>query len=314
MANGESGVFTGGAGLVWRRQRVLWWAFIVNLALAGWSARIITGRVGAVLDHSLAAVPSLVQGFHFAAAGELSSEPYAYLNIGSTPVYFSLIFFFFMLLATGGILEAYWRDETLSTGEFFHCGGTYFWRFLRLVIFLCLVLIPFGLIAWGARTAASAVEERSVSPYPWFWFMGAAVVVLLLLLMSIRLWFDMAELIAVVDSEWRSRKCLRRAGALLRGNYGSLFWLYLRISIVGWIGLALGAHVWVYHVKHASIFTSFLLSQLIVLFWLGMRFWHRASEALWYKNYLARAEESGVAPEFSPTEPQLAAATPMNRG
>jgi len=305
MVNGQSGVFTGGAALVWRRQRVLWWAFVVNLALAGWSARIITSRVGPVLDNSLAASRLLVRGFHFTAAGALSSEPYGFMNAGVTPVYFSIIFFFFMLLATGGILEAYWRDETLTAGEFFHCGGTYFWRFFRLVIFLLLVLIPVGLLGWGARSAATAIDERSISPYPWFWCVGAAYAILILILMSIRLWFDMAEIIAVADSETLSRKCLGRSWSLLCGNYGSLFWLYLRISIVGWIGVALGMHIWVHHVRHDSITTSLLLSQLIVLYWLGTRFWHRASESIWYKNHLERGGP-GVTPGYTPTEPELA--------
>lgn len=307
MANGQSGVFVGGAGLVWRRQRVLWWAFIVNLFLASYAARIITTRVAPILDNSLASVPLLVQGFHFAAVGDLSNGPEEYLYVGATPLYFSVIFFFFMLLATGGILEAYWRDESLSTGEFFQCGGSYFWRFLRLVIFLLLVLIPFGLLAWGAHAVGNVIDERSISPYRWVWYAVAVDLLLVLLLMAIRLWFDMAEVIAVAESEVRSRKCLGRAASVLRKNFGSLYWLYSRISFVAWLGLAVGLHLWIHHVKHSSIFMSFLMGQLIALFWLGMRFWHRASETLWYKNYLARSQAEPVAPSFSPTEPELAA-------
>ncbi|MGC1583621.1 MAG: hypothetical protein WA766_19225, partial [Candidatus Acidiferrales bacterium] len=112
MANGQSGVFVGGAGLVWRRQRVLWWVFIINLVLASLSAHTITGRVAPVLDHSLASIPLLVQGFHLSATSELGGPPEEYLTVGSTPIYYSVIFFFFMLLATGGILEAYWQDST----------------------------------------------------------------------------------------------------------------------------------------------------------------------------------------------------------
>jgi hypothetical protein len=307
MANGQSGVFTGGAGLVWRRQRVLWWAFIINFILASYAARIITNRAATVLDNSLASIPLLVQGYHISGAVELGNTPEVYLKSGNTPMFFSLIFFFFMLLATGGILEAYWRDETLSTGEFFRSGGTYFWRFFRLVIFLLLVLIPFGLICWGVSAAGDAIDDRSISPYPWVWFMLGAGLALILLLMSIRLWFDMAEVIAVAESETRSRKCLRRAFGLLRKNFGSLFWLYLRISIVGCIGVAVGLQVWVHRVKPASITTSLLVSQLIVLFWLAIRFWHRASEALWYKNYLERPGTESVVPGFTPPDPQLAA-------
>ncbi len=307
MANGQSGVFVGGAGLVWRRQRVLWWVFIVNLVLASLAARTITSRVAPVLDHSLASIPLLVQGFHLSATVELGGPPEEYLTSGPNPLYYSAIFFFFMLLATGGILEAYWRDSSLSTGEFFQSGGIYFWRFFRLVIFLLLVLIPVGIVGAAARAIGNVIDEKSLSPFPWVWFAVGASLLLTFLLMSVRLWFDMAEVIAVAESETRSRKCLRRGAKVVWQNFGSLFWLYFRISLVGWIVLAAGMHFWVRHVGHASIKTSLFVSQLIVLLWLGARFWQRASETLWYKNYLSRAETESVPAAPSPYEPSLVA-------
>src|SRR5208282_266414 len=278
MSDGQSGVFLGGAGLVWRRQRVLWWVFIINLVLASYAARTVVSRVQPVLDRSLASVPQLVHGFHFAALTELGNSPESYLTTGPTPMYFSIVFFFFMLLATGGILEAYWRDASLSTGEFFQSGGTYFWRFFRLVIFLLIVLLPVGLIGAGLRALGNRIDEKSMSPFPWVWFGVGGIVLLTFLLMLVRLWFDIAEVIAVAESETRSRKCLRRAAGVLRRNFGRLFWLYLRISVVAWIGLAVGMHIWVHWVHHDSIKTSLFVSQLIVLFWLATRLWQRASE------------------------------------
>ncbi|MGC1684509.1 MAG: hypothetical protein WA734_02710, partial [Candidatus Acidiferrales bacterium] len=70
---------------------------------------------------------------------------------------------------------------------------------------------------------------------------------------------------------------------------------------------AAGMHIWVHHVSHGSITLSLLISQLIALFWLGTRFWHRASETLWYKNYLSRPESESVSPAPSPYEPSLVA-------
>ncbi|MFZ0038430.1 MAG: hypothetical protein WAK91_13460, partial [Candidatus Acidiferrales bacterium] len=102
-------------------------------------------------------------------------------------------------------------------------------------------------------------------------------------------------------------KCLGRGAKIVWHNFGSLFWLYFRISVVGWIVLAAGLHFWVRQVRPASITTSLIISQLIVLFWLGARFWQRASETLWYKNYLSRAETESVAPTPSPYEPSLVA-------
>ncbi|MFZ0736294.1 MAG: hypothetical protein WA002_12555 [Candidatus Acidiferrales bacterium] len=286
--NGRSGFFLAGAGLVWRRQRVLWWAFIINLVLAGYAARGFTARVGPVLDHSLASARLLVHGFHVAALIDLAEAPEHYLRMGPTHFYFSVIFFFFMLLATGGILESYWRDATLSTTEFFQSGGTYFWRFFRMVFFFVIALIPVGLIAWGLDAAADKIGDASVSPYVWAWVEGAMILLVCALLMMIRLWFDMAEVIAVAESEVRSRRCLRRACTLLRRNFGTLFWLYFRVTLVAWVVVLAGLHVWVQHLHHDSIIPAFIVGQLIILLWMGARFWQRASETLWYRDHLAR--------------------------
>ena len=56
---------------------------------------------------------------------------------------------------------------------------------------------------------------------------------------------------------------------------------------------------------------AFLLSQLMILIWLGTRLWQRASESLWYRNYQANqvpepAWTPPPAPMYMPTaaEPQ----------
>ncbi|MGH9710080.1 MAG: hypothetical protein ACRD37_06005, partial [Candidatus Acidiferrales bacterium] len=74
MAGQNSGAFLAGAGLVWRRQRVLWLIFAVNLILALFSIRGIAGRTGDVLNHSLAS-DRLVHGFDVAALGGLAQQP-----------------------------------------------------------------------------------------------------------------------------------------------------------------------------------------------------------------------------------------------
>ena len=209
MTGEKSGIFTGGAGLVWRRQRVLWWPFIVNLVLAHFAAHATTARVESVLDQSLASERLLVHGFHFSAILELMSGSGNRLSFGPEARASALIFFFFMLLATGGILESYWRDTTLTTSEFFQNGGKYFWRFLRLVVYLIVALIPIGIIGAIGASTSNHVDAKSISPFPAVWINLATVLVVLLLMMIVRLWFDMAEVIAVAEGERAGWRCLR---------------------------------------------------------------------------------------------------------
>lgn len=281
MSLGTSAIFSGGARLVWRRQRVLWWPFLVGLVLAHFAAHATMARVDSILDRSLATQRLLLHGFHFSALIELITGPESKLSFGPEGFLFGFVFFFFMLLATGGILESYWRDATLTTGEFFQNGGKYFWRFLRLVIFLIIALIPIGILASIVSSVSDSVTRKSISPFPGVWVEAIGAVVVLFLLMVVRLWFDMAEVAAVAENETGAFRCLKSGGRILRQNFGSLYWLYFRISFLAWLGVAILLHVWVHYVPPEWVRFSFFMGQLIVLFWMGMRWWQRASEVLW---------------------------------
>lgn len=284
MAETKSGVVLAGAGLVWRRQRVLWWIFVANLLLAIFSIRGIVQRTGNVLDHSLAAA-RLVHGFDISALGELAVQPgISPLNVSPSALGYSFVFFVFMLFVTGGILEVYQHDAKLATGEFFEASGAYFWRFVRLVIFLLLCMIPLAILLEIAHLIGNRIEERAISPMASIWFRFGVDIVVVFLLMALRLWFDMAEVHAVAQNERKMLRALRIAGRLTRKNFGRLFWMYLRISIVAWAGFGSGLWLWMYVLRPEAITSALILSQLMILFWLGTRLWQRSSETLWYRQ------------------------------
>src|SRR3989338_10906084 len=147
MSRGEPGVVVAGARLVWRRQRGLWWVYGVNLLLALLAALRASVSFGGVLNSSLAG-ERLVKGFDLTAFIELLAQPEvspAQLVMGS--FVFSFLFFVFFLFVNGGLLEVYRRDQTLGAGEFFAAAGGFFWRFVRLLLFLLIALVPAGLLA-----------------------------------------------------------------------------------------------------------------------------------------------------------------------
>jgi hypothetical protein len=293
--------FAAGAGLVWRRQRVLWWIYAVNLILGLFATGGMVERAGDVLNHSLAAA-RLVHGFDLSAIVELLSRPDDPLAAGSTPLFFTFLFVAFMLFTTGGVLATYCRDERLPAGPFFEACGYHFWRFVRLVVYFAIVLLPVGLLEYGAEHLYDRIDEKAISPFPAVWFFAAAAVVIVFLLMCVRLWFDIAQVIAVADDERRMHKALRRAATLLRQNFGSLFWLYFRISIVGWVVFGIALQYWKNYMRPESLSAVLLLSQFMIVFWLSTRLWQRASEALWYRQHQAAVYESALAtaPELAP--------------
>jgi hypothetical protein len=64
------------------------------------------------------------------------------------------------------------------------------------------------------------------------------------------------------------------------GNFGSLYWLYLRISLVAWLAMVFLGCIWIRLVRPERIGASFLITQLMLLSWLGTRLWQRTSETI----------------------------------
>jgi hypothetical protein len=311
MPHATPRTFFSGAVLVWSRQRVLWLIYAVNFVLAYFAMRGTNGRIAAILDHSFAA-GQLVRGFNLGTLSSLAMNPESPLG-GSVSVSLlgAVLFTIFTIFATGGILATYYSGQRLHAGGFFEACGHHFWRFVRLTIWLVIVLIPILILGVIAYYVYGDLDKQSISPMPAVYFTAAAVVALLLLLICIRVWFDMAQVIAVAEDERRMHKALRRAAALLRFNFSSLYWLYLRVSLIAWIVFAIGLHIWMTHLRPESILAPFLLSQFLIVFWQACRLWQRASECIWYREHQRAIAVATLAYETPPviSQPPLAAPT-----
>jgi hypothetical protein len=277
------GIVGGGAGLVWRRQSVLWWIFIVNLLLALAGTLPMASRTGDVLNHSLESA-KLVHGVDLPALVGLAMDPSHPLSIGATAFVFAVGFFIFMLFIEGGVLEVYRLDRKLTRAEFFGTCGTFFWRFARLLLYSLILLIPIFLGARFVVNRSDKLARDAASPMAGLWFEAAGLLVVLFVLIAVRLWFDLAQIDAVRVGEHAMRHSLRRAVRAIRGNFWRLFWMFFRISLAGWVFLIVAFWVWAKLVRPESIRVSFLLSQAVLLVWLGTRLWQRASETLWYER------------------------------
>jgi hypothetical protein len=304
--------FASGASLVWRRQRILWWIFAVNLILAFLGtigvAHGIAHDAGVRLNHSLEA-GRLVHGFDVSAMAELGALPEDPLRGSSTMFLWpSFLFTVFMLFMTGGILVSYYDELHLDTGAFFEACGRHFWRFVRLLVYFAIVLTPLAILASSAGRLYEHIDDRSVSPYSAPLFLAATTVLILGLLLCVRLWFDMAEVLAVVGDHRSMHRMLRKSAALLWHNFGPLFWVYFRISVIGWALFGAGLYVWMMVLRPESTGVAFFVAQLMILVWLGTRLWQRASETDWYRQY--RVGQYAQLPMPTPNATPAAASEP----
>ena len=282
MANGKPNVIREGAHLLWRRQRVLWWLYGINLFLGLIGTLPTANNIGAVLNHSLAA-EHLVKGFDVSFFVELAAQPSHPVSAGApASLLMAVAFFVLWLLFEGGILETYRRDSRLTTSEFFEACGRMFWRFVRLLICMLIVLAPIVIIARGVKRWSDRLANNAPRATMGFWVEVAGLLVVALLLMAVRLWFDMAQVHAVAENEAAMGRALVHSLRLTFANFATLFWIYLRISLIAWAFSAAALWGWIQLVRPEWIGVSFLLGQAVLLVWLGTRLWQRASETLWY--------------------------------
>jgi hypothetical protein len=285
----------------------LWWIFAVNFVLACMASSSLVQQVSPVLDHSLQS-GALVHGLNVVVLSALLMEAHGAAGAGASATSLVLLFFIFMLFVEGGLLQVYRLDRRLTTGEFFEAGGRFFWRFVRLFLMLLVVLIPVGIIFILTTRTSNLLNERSPDPMPGVWAQLLGLLVVLFLMQAVRLWFDMAQVRAVAEDEHAMRRVLGRVFKITFGNFGALYWMYLRMSIVGLLVTGVLVWTWVRLVRPEWIGASFLLSQLILLSWLGTRLWQRAGETIWYQRRLP-----GVVTRPEPTPAPAPALEPEGR-
>lgn len=284
MADERKGVVAAGFGLLWRRQRVLWWVFVVNVVFGGLGAVPAMITLSRAMGHSLAG-EKLTRGFDLGMMEELTRLPYVNLMRSTVTIYImASLFFLFMLFVTGGILETYREDRRLTAGDFFAASGAFFWRFVRLAV---LSIIPF-VIVWMSHLMLSKgadwIGDRAIADQVGIFLSLGTVIYLLLFSLWVRLWFDIAQIRAVVMNERGMWRNTWRAWRITWHDLRHLYRVYFCISLVAWVTLALGLVIWA-HLPPTSPGLTFLVLELIVFAQLMTRLWQLSSAMTWYQRH-----------------------------
>jgi hypothetical protein len=276
-----------GAVLVWRHQRLVWWIWFVNLFL-GWLAAIAPRTLfGSAFNSNRSMLSAdLVQRFDIGTFIALILKPEVSLRplVGGS-VAFSLVFLFYMLFISGGVLAVYNEDRRLSKAEFFGKAGEYFWRMVRLMLFS---IIPFGIVLAvvnGVNALASKVGEKADTAGPEYRVLIIGGFICLLFALWVRAWFDLAQTRLVCDDE-RGMFFLtfRVFGLALRKTFR--FWgIYLGTTVLCAIVAACAFLIWL-DIPHASYVASWTLLEVLSLILIGMRLWQRAAMMVWYTSWV----------------------------
>jgi hypothetical protein len=284
VADNNKGLVTAGFSLLWRRQGILWWVFVVNILCGALGTLTAALTLNRALHHTLAG-ERLTKGFDLGMFTELLRLPdVGLLRLSAVSYAFACLFFLFMLFVSGGILEAYREDRRLSTGDFFAASGAFFWRFVRLVLFS---LVPFAFL-WSMYPVVDQLSDylgdRAVADQVGILIQLTGTVLLALLAFLVRLWFDLAKVRAVARNERRMWSNMWAALGMTWRNLGTLFWMCFRISIVSWIVLLIGLLIWT-KLPPTAVPVTFVILELMMLVQLGTRLWQLAGMTTWYQRH-----------------------------
>src|ERR1035441_8231677 len=222
MADDEKGIVTAGFSLLWRRQGILWWVFVVNFVCGALGTAPAALQLSRALHHSMAGQP-LSRGFDLGMFFELLRLPSASLMRSTTSSYlFAFVFFLFMLFVSGGILETYRQDRGLTTGDFFAASGAFFWRLVRLMLLSIIPFVMVGAIYQGLDKLSDYFGNKAVADQVGIFSWWASMAVFLLLALAVRLWFDVAQVRAVAKNERGMWRNLWKAYRITWGGLGSL--------------------------------------------------------------------------------------------
>jgi len=270
--------------LVWRHQRLVWWIFFVNLVL-GFLSSLAPGVVlHSVLDKSLYA-EEMSKHFDATVFVELLTRP----EVSTLPwmtgsLAAGVIFLFYMLFISGGVLAIYHQDRKFTRGQFFESCGDFLWRMVRLL--LCSI-IPFAIV-FGLLALVQRVSRKMASDAPrelqGFFVQVAGWFLCLVSALFVRAWFDLAQARTVIDHVRGIFVLSFRSFVLALRNLPRLLSIYLATTFV--VGMAAWAAwtLWL-RIPHTSFGASWLLLELLTLVLVGVRLWQRAATVVWYENY-----------------------------
>jgi hypothetical protein len=270
--------------LVWRHQRLVWWIFFVNLMLGILGSLAPGAILHPVLDKSRYA-EGMSKRFDLAVFFELLSKPEVSTSpwmAGSAAA--GLIFLFYMVFISGGVLATYHQDRKLTRGQFFESCGEFFWRMVRLLLWSIIPFaIVFGLVA-GVQRVSGKMASDAPREMQGFYVQVGGTFVCLLFAFLVRAWFDLAQARTVIDDVRGMRILSYRSFVLALRNLPRLLWIYLTTAIVAGIAVFAAWTLWL-RIPHVLFGASWLLLELLTLVLVGVRLWQRAATLVWYENY-----------------------------
>jgi hypothetical protein len=289
-SDSQSGsILVRGLGRVCRNWRCLTWTFALNLLLGAIATIPYWVQTSNLMDHSLASSGisgRLNLGMILEEMRILTEHPTGSWNGAfALDVIFALVVF----IITPGVLSIYLGDEIDSFGNMLRTGLRYFWRFVRLTLFLAIIAgIPLVILGILRNLLLNKLDEIYVEREFFIWSLITGLIVAAVFVFF-RLWFDLAEVIVVDrgtyrlgrEEDRRVRYALGPSWRVLRAGFWRLYLSFIFVGFLGYAGLLFMLALW-HMLPPGSIFLAFILAQAGLFLLMAARFWQRGIEVAWF--------------------------------
>ncbi len=294
-SDSQSGsVLIRGLGRVSRNWRCLTWTYALSVLISAIATLPYWVQYGSLMDHSFysrSISGRLDIGAALDAMRLLTERPTGARNVSFL---LEMVFALVVFILTPGVLSIYLGDEIDSFGNMLRTGLRYFWRFVRLTLFLALIGgISVGILAGLRAVLLNKLDNIYVEREFFIWALITGLIVAAVAVFF-RLWFDLAEVLVVDRGTYRLgrqedrrvRKALGPSFKLLRAGFWRLYLSFIFVGFLGYAGLLFMLALW-HMLPPGATFLAFLLAQAGVFLLMAARFWQRGIEVAWF-------DETGV--------------------
>jgi hypothetical protein len=279
-------------GILRTHKRYVVWFYLLNLLFAWWGAGAFSASAHEMMDHSLYA-DKLLHGMDVFVLGELLSQPEfgPMRSLTAPATLFAVAFFLASLVFMPGVLLGFSSDHRISRDEFFRTCGHNVWRFVRVWVMYAIIGGIIAGILFGIHAGLTKAAEQSANDdrIPYFTRLGTFLIIFLIMTV-VRAWFDLAQTDVVLRDQAATRKSVAAGWRMTWRNLWRIWGSYVLIALVGLAILVGGLWLWHLIVPPASVFGAFLVSQVILLLLLAVRFWQRAAAVALYVRQATEPE------------------------
>lgn len=238
------------------------------------------------------AINSMIKGFDFTTYTDfLRSACHAIEPFVSAVIWSGIFYLVFTIFFAGGVLKILNNgSRKFSAVAFFEGCAEYFFRYLRLAIYLIILQLIFAFIVFiPVSIIAAAAADTAQNEATIFYIVLTGIIVYLLFLVLGLTIGDYAKIILFINGSKKSLKSVWLAARFVIKHFFSTYFLYLILLIAP----ALLILVYFYldnavgMVSASTIFIMFIIQQIFVLARSWIKIWFTGSELSLYKMFPA---------------------------